>query len=59
MMSATRISAVEPLPGMPSARVGTIAPPVAALFAASGPAMPSGQPVPNCSLFFDQRRASL
>ena len=39
--------------------LGTIAPPVAALLAASGPAMPSGVPVPNSFLCFDQRLASL
>ena len=53
------MTAVVPLPGMPSARVGTMAPPVPALFAASGPAMPSIAPLPNSSLFFDQRLASL
>ena len=35
-----RITAAVALPGMPSARVGTIAPPVAALLAASGPGHP-------------------
>ena len=50
--------AVVVLPGMPSARVGTIAPPTAALFAASGPATPSIAPLPNWSLFFDQRLVS-
>ena len=46
-------------PGIPSANVGTIAPPVAELFAASLPAIPSGEPFPNSSGFFDQRFASL
>ena len=41
--------------GMPSARNGIIAPPVAALFAASGPATPSMRPVPNSSGRFDRR----
>ena len=47
-----------PLPGIPSTIVGTIAPPVAALLAASAPAIPSTEPLPNSSLFFDHRRAS-
>ena len=38
--------------------VGTIAPPVAALFAASAPAMPSIDPLPNSSGFFDHLLAS-
>lgn len=41
--------------GMPRARNGIIAPPVAALFAASGPATPSIRPVPNSSGCFDRR----
>ncbi len=53
------MTAVVPLPGMPRARVGTMAPPVAELFAASGPAIPSIQPDPNSSGVFDQRLASL
>ncbi len=46
-------------PGMPSASVGTIEPPTAALFAASGPATPSIAPLPNSSLCRDQRLVSL
>ena len=44
---------------MPKAKVGTIAPPVAELLAASDPAIPSGAPLPNSSGVFDQRLASL
>ncbi len=51
--------AVVALPGMPSARVGTMLPPTAALLAASGPATPSMAPLPNSSLYFDQRFVSL
>ena len=51
--------AVDPDPGMPSASVGTIAPPAAELFAASGPTIPSGVPVPNSSFFLLKRLASL
>ena len=51
--------AVDPDPGMPRARVGTIAPPAAALFAASGPTIPSGVPVPNSSFLSLKRLASL
>ena len=39
--------------GMPSERSGTIAPAVAPLLAASGPATPSIMPVPNFSGVFD------
>jgi hypothetical protein len=45
-------------PGIPSAKVGTIAPPVAALLAASAPAIPSIDPLPNSSGFFENRFAS-
>jgi hypothetical protein len=38
--------------------VGIIAPPVAALFAASAPAIPSIDPLPNASGFFDHLFAS-
>jgi hypothetical protein len=51
--------AVVALPGMPRASVGTMLPPTAALLAASGPAMPSMDPLPNSSLCFDQRLVSL
>ena len=51
--------AVVALPGMPRARVGTMLPPTAALLAASGPATPSMAPLPNSSLYFDQRLVSL
>ena len=50
--------AVVPLPGIPKTIVGTIAPPVAELFAASAPAMPSIEPFPNSSLFLDHLLAS-
>ena len=50
--------AVVPLPGIPRTIVGTIAPPVAALFAASAPAIPSIDPLPNSSLFLDHLFAS-
>ena len=39
--------------------MGTIAPPAAALFAASGPTIPSAHPVPNFSGVFDHLLASL
>ena len=58
-MRAASIKAVDPLPGIPKAKVGTIAPPAAALFAASGPAIPSGDPFPNLSLSLDHLLASL
>src|SRR5687768_18425673 len=50
--------AVVVLPGMPSASVGTMAPPTAALLAASGPATPSIAPLPNSVLLLDQRLVS-
>ena len=59
MISAANIRAVDPLPGIPKASVGTIAPPAAALLAASGPTIPSGEPLPNLSLSFDHLLASL
>ncbi len=47
---APRITAVVPLPGIPRAMVGIIAPPVAALLAHSGAGnAPSRHPVPNFS----------
>jgi len=52
------MTAVVALPGMPSVSSGTIAPPVAALLAVSGPEIPSGTPVPNFSGCLDQRTAS-
>ena len=57
--SAPRMIAVVALPGMPSASVGTIAAPVAALLAASGPAMPRRSPLPNSDLSLANRLASL
>ena len=49
--SAPRRIAVVPEPGMPSVSIGTIAPPAAALLAASGAASPRISPVPKvCSL---------
>ena len=58
MIKPVSITAVVALPGIPSARVGTIAPPVAALLAASAPAIPSIEPLPNSSGFFENRFAS-
>ena len=58
IIKPVKITAVVALPGIPKANVGTIAPPVAALFAASAPAIPSIDPFPNSSGFFDQRLAS-
>ena len=55
---STSIDAVVALPGIPRASVGTIAPPVAALFAASAPAIPSIDPLPNSSGFFENLLAS-
>jgi len=52
MIKPVKITAVVALPGIPSANVGTIAPPVAALFAVSAPAIPSIAPLPNSSGFF-------
>jgi len=42
-------TAVDALPGMPSVRSGTNAPPTDPLFAASGAATPSNDPFPNFS----------
>ena len=53
------MTAVVALPGMPSASVGTMAAPVAALLAVSGPAMPRMSPWPNFDLSLAQRLASL
>ena len=58
MINPVSITAVVALPGMPKASVGTIAPPVAALFAASAPAIPSIDPFPKSSGFFDHLFAS-
>ncbi len=49
MMRADIITAVTGSPGMPRASVGTSAPPVTALLAASEATMPSGSPVPSLS----------
>src|SRR5210317_801868 len=54
-----RITAAVGLPGIPRAKVGTMAPPVAELLAASLPAIPSIEPFPNSSGVLDQRLASL
>ena len=45
--------------GMPRLSIGMSAVHATVLFAASGAAMPSGEPWPNSSLWRDQRRASL
>ena len=45
-------------PGSPSASKGIMAAPVAALFAVSEDITPSNLPLPNSSLFLDQRTAS-
>ena len=58
IINPVRITAVVALPGIPRAKVGTIAPPVAALFAASAPAIPSIEPFPNSSGFFENLLAS-
>ncbi len=52
-------TAVEFEPGMPKVSVGTSAVQATVLLAASGAAMPSGEPLPNSSGRADQRRASL
>ena len=59
MMNAASSTAVEPEPGTPSVSSGTIAPPVEALFAASGPATPSIMPVPNFALSRESMRSTL
>ena len=58
-MRPARITAAVGLPGIPKAKVGTIAPPVAELFAASDPAIPSIEPFPNSSGVLDHLFASL
>ena len=50
--------AVVSLPGIPRVNVGTIAPPLEALLAASDAATPSSIPVPNSSGRFEERTAS-
>ena len=45
-------TAVEPLPGMPRARLGMRAPTLEALLATSAAMMPSGTPVPKSLPFF-------
>lgn len=52
-------TAVTDSPGMPRVRVGMSEPPVTALLAASEPATPSMEPLPNSSLCLEKRRASL
>src|SRR3546814_15900277 len=52
-------TAVEFEPGMPKHSVGTSAVQATALLAASRAATTSGQPLPNPSACFDERRASL
>ena len=52
-------TAVEFEPGMPKVSVGTSAVQATVLFAASGAAIPSAEPLPNSSGCFDQRFASL
>src|SRR5690625_1344710 len=46
-------------PGTPKVNKGNIAPPTAALFADSGPAIPSGLPLPNSSGFLETFFATL
>ena len=58
IISARSISAIVGLPGMPSDRVGTSAPAVTPLLAASDAITPSGSPVPNASRFGEERFAS-
>ena len=52
-------TAVTLSPGMPSVRVGISEPPVTALLAASEPATPSIEPLPNCSLCLENCREVL
>ena len=47
MMKAAKRTAVVPEPGTPKVNMGTKAPQVAALFAASGAAIPSTAPLPK------------
>ncbi len=49
IMNAPSRIAITEFAGMPRVKSGIKAPPVAALFAASGPATPSMAPVPNFS----------
>ena len=49
IMKAPSITAVDADPGMPRVNSGTMAPAVAELLAASGPATPSIAPLPNRS----------
>ena len=51
--SAEAITAAALPPGIPRHSRGTMAPPVAALFAASEAAMPSMMPVPNFSGYLE------
>src|SRR5699024_993299 len=50
-INAAKITAVVGLPGIPSIRVGIMAPPAAALLDVSGATTPSSQPFPNSSEF--------
>ena len=59
MTSAPRRMAVAGENGMPSDRSGTMAPAVAPLLAASGPATPSMAPCPNRSGVFEILRSSV
>ena len=54
-MRAPSMTAVVPEPGTPSVSRGTIAPPLAALFAVSGAATPSMTPVPKRSGYRETR----
>jgi hypothetical protein len=56
-IKAPIMMAVVALPGIPRARRGIIAPPVAALLAVSGAATPSIMPVPNFSGCFENLTA--
>ncbi len=55
IIRAPSMIAVVPEPGMPSVSSGTMAPPVEALLADSGPATPSMAPLPNCSGCLEKR----
>lgn len=50
-------TAVTASPGIPSASIGTSAPPVTALLAVSAAATPSGAPLPNPAGSSDRARA--
>ena len=52
-------TAVTDSPGMPSVSVGISEPPVTALFAASEPATPSMEPLPNRPLLLENCLAVL